>query len=89
MSTGRPSAKEGHVLFRQNAGDDTLVPVTAGHLVAHGQLTLDGDMNLDHLDHAGGQIVPFRDLFALGVVDRLDVLDLVIVLHKQFARRFR
>ena len=33
-----------HVFFRQDAGDDALVAVAAGHLVADGELALHGDV---------------------------------------------
>ena len=47
----------GHVLVRQDAGDDALVPVTTGHLVADTQLAFHGDINLHQLDHARWQFV--------------------------------
>src|SRR5208283_4377656 len=43
-----------HVLFRQNARDDAFVAVAPGHLVAHAQLALHGDINLHQLNHARG-----------------------------------
>src|SRR4029079_11462126 len=39
-----------------------LVAVTARHLVARLQATLDGDMHLDHLQHAGGELIALREL---------------------------
>jgi hypothetical protein len=62
--------------------------VTAGHLVARLQAALDGQVDLDHLQHAGGQLVALRQLLALlfesqveavaGLVERvLDRLELV------------
>ena len=47
----------GHVLDRQNLGDNPLVAVTAGHLVAGLQLALHRHEHLDHLHHAGRQFV--------------------------------
>ena len=47
----------GHVLLGQDPRDDALVAVAAGHLVAHRQLALDGDVDLDHLDDARRQLV--------------------------------
>ncbi len=40
--------EEGHILFRQYAGDDALVAVAAGHLVPHADLALLGDVNPHH-----------------------------------------
>ena len=76
---GAAVGKEGHVFFRQNAGDNALVPVAARHLVAYRELALDGDIHLDHLDHAGRQVVSFRGLFTLGVIKSLDQLELVVI----------
>jgi hypothetical protein len=42
---------------RQDAADDALVAVTAGHLVARLQLALHRDEHLDHLEHARRQLV--------------------------------
>ena len=36
----------GHVLFGQDPGDDALVPVATGHLVADRELALDRDVDL-------------------------------------------
>ena len=47
----------GHILLRQDAGDDALVAVAAGHLVAHADLALLGDVAADHLADAGLQLV--------------------------------
>ena len=44
---------------------DALVAVTAGHLVARLQAALDGQVDLDHLQHAGRQLVALRQLLAL------------------------
>ena len=53
----RAVGQEGHILFRQNAGNDALVAVTAGHLIAHGDLSLLGDIHPDGLGDAGSQLV--------------------------------
>ena len=61
----RAVGQEGHVLFAQDAGNDALVAVTAGHLVAHGDLALLGDVDAHHHVDAGGQFVlvfPGKDL---------------------------
>ena len=50
-----------HVLLGEDAGDDALVAVAAGHLVADGQLALDGDVHLHHLDDARRQLVALLD----------------------------
>ena len=77
--------KKGHVLFGQNAGNNTLVAVASGHFVAHRKLALDGHMHLDHLDDVGRQIIAFRGLFALGVINGLQVVDLLVVGLEQAA----
>src|SRR6185437_2499556 len=66
----------GHVLFRQDAGNDALVPVPAGHLVADGKLALHGDVDLDHLDHARRELVALGELLSLVAANVLDGLDL-------------
>src|SRR5690606_24070423 len=40
-----------------DAGDDTLVAVATGHLVADRELALGGEVDLHHLQHAGGKLV--------------------------------
>ena len=47
----------GHVLDRQHAGDNALVAVTAGQLVALLHLALLSDVDAHELVHAGGQII--------------------------------
>ena len=47
----------GHVLHREDLGDDALVAVAAGQLVALGDLALLGDVDPDQLVHAGSQLV--------------------------------
>ena len=49
--------EERHVLFGEDLGDDALVAVAAGHLVADGDDPLGGDVDLDHLEHARGELV--------------------------------
>ena len=65
-----------HILFRQNAGDDTLVTVASGHLVADRQLTLHGDVDLDHLDDARRKLVSLGHLADLLVGDLAQNVDL-------------
>jgi hypothetical protein len=54
-----------HVFERVDLGDNPLVAVTAGHLVARLQLALHRDEHLDDLHHARGQIVATLDLLDL------------------------
>ena len=68
----------GHVLFGQDAGDDALVAVAAGHLVADRQLALHGDVDLDQLDHARRQLVAAADLFLLLLEHLADDVDLTL-----------
>ena len=49
MSQRRAVGQEGHVLLGQDAGDNALVAVAAGHLVAHGDLSLLGDVDAHQL----------------------------------------
>ena len=65
-----------HVLLRQDARDDALVTVTAGHLVADRQLALHGDVDLDHLDDAGRELVALLHLADLLVGDLAQNVDL-------------
>jgi hypothetical protein len=65
MSHGRAVGHVGHVLDRNDLGHHTLVAVAAGHLVARLQAALDGQVDLDHLQHARGQLVALRQLLAL------------------------
>ncbi|CAB4967503.1 unannotated protein [freshwater metagenome] len=49
--------EERHVLLREDLGDDALVAVAAGQLVALGDLALLGDVDADQLVDAGRQLV--------------------------------
>jgi hypothetical protein len=82
-----------HVFDRDDLRDDALVAVPAGHLVARLQAALDGQVDLDHLQHAGGQLVALRQLLLLlverhveavarlleRVLDRLELVGQVLV----------
>jgi hypothetical protein len=50
--------QERHVLDRQDLGDDALVAVASGELVAHGDLALLRDVDADQLVDAGGSSSP-------------------------------
>ena len=76
-----------HVLFRQDARDHALVAVTAGHLVAHRQLALHGDIDLDQLDHARRQFVATADLLLLLLEDLARDLDLTVGALLDLAQR--
>jgi len=73
---GRPIGRYGHILFRQNARDDTLVTVASGHLVADRKLALHGDVDLDHLDDAWREFVALLHLADLLVGDLAENIDL-------------
>ena len=60
----------GHVFDREDLGDDTLVAVAAGQLVADRDLALLGDIDTDQLVDARGQFV------AVFTGEHLDVDDL-------------
>ncbi len=78
-----------HILFGQDFGDNALITVSAGHLVAHGNLPLGGHVNLDHLLHAAGQFVSAfeRVQLAILVIDQEEhsfaesVIDLVRIFN--------
>src|SRR5258706_1480530 len=80
-----------HIRFRNDARDYALVPVAAGHLVAHGELALHGDIALHQFDNSGRQFVAFAKLFfaLLGNLAkhidlaRSHLLDLVDLLDEQ------
>ena len=66
-----------HVLFGENPGQDALVAVPAGHLVADLQLALDGDEDLDHLDHAGRELVATLQAVDLLLRHAMQTVDLI------------
>ena len=57
MSTGVPSARKGMSSIGQDLGDDALVAVAAGQLVALGDLALLGHVDPDQLVDPGRQLV--------------------------------
>ena len=65
-----------HVLLGEDARDDALVAVAAGHLVADRQLALHRDVDLDQLDDARRQLVAAADLLLLLLEQLADDLDL-------------
>ena len=67
-----------HVLFGEDARDDALVAVAAGHLVADRQLALHRHVHLDELDHARRQFVAAANLLLLLLEELLDDLDLTL-----------
>ena len=67
-----------HVLFGEDARDDALVAVAAGHLVADRQLALHRHVHLDELDHARRQFVAAANLLLLLLEELLDDLDLAL-----------
>ena len=93
MSTGRPSAKNGMSSTGTIDGDDALVAVAAGHLVARLDAALHRHVDLDHLEHARGQVVAAVILAAsrlkrlsnssraLDLLGRLEQVGGVLVLH--------
>src|SRR5262249_48081267 len=58
----------GHVFFRKYPGDDTLVSMAAGHLIADGELALHRDEDFDHLDDARRQLVALLELLYILLV---------------------
>ena len=69
-----------HVFFGQHFGDDALVAVTSGHLVALQNLTLLRDVDADQMVDAG------RELVAVFAREDLDVDDLALFAVRNFER---
>ena len=69
--------RERHILDRDHLGDDTLVTVTTGHFVTGLDAALHGHIDLDHLEHAGRQIVTAGDLALLDLVALAEFLALL------------
>ena len=81
----RPVLEVRHVLLGQDARDDALVAVATSHLVADLELALDGDVDLDHLDHARRQLVALAQAIDLVAevlfTQRDDLLELADLLR--------
>src|SRR5713101_2818591 len=75
ISTGVPSGRYG-MSSSGRIRDHALVAVTAGHLVAHAQLALHGDIDFHQLDHTWRQFVSLGELFFPLVDDFLKHVDL-------------
>ena len=76
----RAVLQERHVLDRHDARHDALVAVAAGHLVARLDLALHRDEDLDHLHHAGRQLVAALQLLDLVEEALLEALLGLVVL---------
>ena len=61
--------KEGHILLRKNTGNNTLVSVTACHLVADRKLTLLSNVATNYLVYAGAELVAVLSCEHLNVYD--------------------
>ncbi len=70
-----------HVFLRNNTRDDTLVAVTAGHLVARLNLALHSDKDLDHFHDAWRQFITTLKLFDLVHEAGFEALLGVVILH--------
>src|SRR5256886_17601861 len=66
----------GHVLDRHDGGDHALVAVAAGHLVARLHATLHREIHLDHVEHAGSEVIAGGDLGLLVIEALLERLAL-------------
>ncbi len=74
---------EGHIFLGQDLGHDALVAVTAGHLVAHLQLLLDGDVDPDHLQHVAVHVVAALDgVDFAGVLGRQDLVVVFVFVNQ-------
>ncbi len=86
---GVPSARWGMSSLGQDFGDHALVAVAAGHLVAHGNHPLGGNVDLDHLQHAAAELVAALhrvELAVAGVDGRFDRRPFLLV--ELLQRRF-
>ncbi len=63
--------EERHILLTHDLGHDTLVAVTARHLVTNGDFALLGDVDLGDLHHAVRKLVSDLDFVHLTLADRL------------------
>ena len=79
--------EEGHILLGQNPGDDALVAVTPGHLVAHGKLALHGHIDLDHFDDPRRHLVALLELGHALFKDDMDEVHLLLVVGHYAAHR--
>jgi len=77
MSTGVPSARERHVLHGYDLRDDTLITMTACHLITDRKLTLFRDIDLRHLHNTGLKFVTESDLRTLTTNVRIDIFTLI------------
>src|SRR5207342_2816871 len=77
-----------HVLDRDDHRDDALVAVATGHLVARLDATLHGQVDLDHLQHARGEVIALGDLAALVLEATLELLFVRIDLLLRALDRF-
>jgi hypothetical protein len=76
----RAVLEERHVLDRHDLRHHALVAVAAGHLVAGLDLALHRDEDLDHLHHAGRQLVAALQLLDLVEEALLEALLALVVL---------
>src|SRR5207249_8973893 len=53
----RSICQEGHIFFRNDAGDDAFISVATSHLISDAQLSLARDINFDLLNDAGIDVV--------------------------------
>src|SRR5258706_1960016 len=67
-----------HIRFRNDARDYALVPVAAGHLVAHGELALHGDIALHQFDDSGRPFVALAKLLFALLGNLAKLIDLAI-----------
>ncbi len=79
---GSAIRQERHVLFRQDLGDDALVAVATGHLVAFHDLALLGDVDAHQLVYTRAQLIGGEsDKVAIAAVAHGAVGPLAVVVH--------
>ncbi len=84
----RTVGKERHILLANNPRHDTFVTVAAGHLVAHTDFTLLGDINFGNLHDAGRQLVTYRNIELLAAQFGINLLRLAQIVDDELADKF-
>ena len=85
---GGAVGEERHVFLGEDLGDDPLVTVPAGHLVADGDDPLGSDVDLDHLQDARRKLVASLQAVELAVFLVAERLNPRAVLPDDLAGRF-
>ncbi len=80
-----PIGQEGHVFFTDDLGNDTLVSVTASHLVTNADLALGGDINFHLLDDAGVHFFTAIQAISLTIALKVELIETIFKLGNDLA----